>query len=169
MQIDNIDNNLLIVNTGGTFNKIYDPIKGELLVDKNSKALDELASKWLCKFEIINILGKDSLDLNQQDREVILNTIKKSSYNKIVIVHGTDTMHLTAEFLNRAKLEKKVVLTGAMLPYSIDPVEATANLASSFGYLQNLNKNGLFIVMNGVFGVYSSIIKDRKNGKFIIK
>jgi len=164
-----IDNKILIVNTGGTFNKIYDPIKGELFVDKNSKALDELASKWLCKFEIINILGKDSLDLNQQDREVILNTINKYLYNKIIIIHGTDTMHLTAEFLDSTKLEKKIILTGAMVPYSINPVEATANLASSFGYLQNLTQNGIFIVMNSLFGEYSNIIKDRKNGKFIIR
>jgi len=164
-----IDNNVLIVNTGGTFNKIYDPIKGELLVDKNSKALDELASKWLYEFNIINILGKDSLELDNQDREMILNTINKSSYKKIIVVHGTDTMHLTAEYLENAKIDKKIILTGTMVPFSIDPVEASANLASSFGYLENLNKNGLYIVINGLFGKHSNIIKDRKNGKFIIR
>jgi L-asparaginase len=164
-----IDNNVLIVNTGGTFNKIYDPIKGKLLVDNSSKSLNELASKWLCKFEVVNILGKDSLELNNDDREIILNTINKSSYNKIIVVHGTDTMDLTAKYLNSKKLEKKVVLTGAMVPYFIDPVEASANLASSLGYLQNLNHNGIFIVLNGVFGEHFNIIKDRKNGRFIIR
>jgi L-asparaginase len=55
-----------------------------------------------------------------------------------------------------------------MVPYSINPVEATANLASAFGCLQTLNNNGVYIVMNGLFGSYKKIEKDRKKGKFIV-
>ncbi len=77
-------------------------------------------------------------------------------------------MELTAENLADADLEKKIIITGAMVPYSIDPVEATANLASAFGYLQTLNNSGVFIAMNGVFGSYKNIKKNRKEGKFIL-
>ena len=52
---------ILLINTGGTFNKIYNPLNGELLVNNTATALKNIASKWLCKFEIINIIGKDSL------------------------------------------------------------------------------------------------------------
>ena len=159
---------ILLISTGGTFNKVYHPLNGELLVDNRAIALKNIASKWLCEFEIINIIGKDSLHINNQDRLLLLATINHSKYDDIIIIHGTDSMNITAEYLADGDLEKRIVLTGAMVPYSIDPVEATANLASAFGYLQTLNKDGVYIVMNGIFGPYNKIKKDRKNCKFIL-
>ncbi|TNF44938.1 MAG: asparaginase [Epsilonproteobacteria bacterium] len=157
---------ILIINTGGTFNKIYDPISGELLMDKSSHALEEIASKWLCEFEILNIIGKDSLDMTNHDRLELLATISHSAHHRILIVHGTDTMDITAAYLADADLEKCIVLTGAMVPYSIDPIEATANLSSAYGYMNALEKEGIYIVMNGVMGTYDKVKKDRVKGKF---
>jgi hypothetical protein len=90
---------ILIISTGGTFNKIYDPIEGELVVDDTSLALKSIASKWLCEFEIINILGKDSLHMDHRDRAELLATIDQSVYYDIIVIHGTDTMDGTAEYL----------------------------------------------------------------------
>jgi L-asparaginase len=160
-------NKILLICTGGTFNKVYDPCSGELVDDKTSKALNELASKWLCNFEIVNIIGKDSLEMNNHDRLELLAMVTQTKHEKIVVIHGTDTMHITAEYLADAEPEKQIILTGAMVPYSIDPVEATANLASSFAYVQTLNENGIFIAMNGIFAPYDRVVKDRKNAKFI--
>ncbi len=157
---------ILIISTGGTFNKIYDPIKGEFIIDKASNALEDIASKWLCKFEVLNIIGKDSLDMTNHDRLELLATISHSDYHHILIVHGTDTMDVTAEYLADADLEKCIVLTGAMVPYSVDPVEATANLCSAYGYINTLEKEGIFIAMNGVMGPYEKIKKDRAKGRF---
>ncbi len=159
---------ILIINTGGTFNKIYDPISGELPIDTTSKALKDIASKWLCKFEIINIIGKDSLAMTNQDRLELLATIDRSEYTDIIIIHGTDTMDITADYLAEGDLKKCIVLTGAMVPYSIDPVEATANLASAFGYLQTLTHNGVNIAMNGIFGNHKKVKKNKQKGRFIL-
>ena len=161
--------NILLVNTGGTFNKIYDPLSGELPVDTSASALEDIACRWLCNFEITNIIGKDSLHINSQDRLLLLATINLSEHDDIIIIHGTDTMHITAEYLTDADLDKRIVLTGAMVPYAIDPVEATANLASAFGYLQTLEADGIYIAMNGVFGPAETIVKERHLGKFIYK
>lgn len=161
-------NKILLISTGGTFNKVYDPLKGELIIDDTSSALEEIATKWLCEFEIINIIAKDSLEMNSQDRLELLATISQSEFENIIVVHGTDTQELTAEYLADGDLEKKIIITGAMVPYSIDPVEATANLASAFGYLQMLDQPGIYIAMNGVFGSYEKVKKDRKKGKFIL-
>ena len=141
---------ILIVNTGGTFNKIYDPIRGEFIIDLESQALNKIATKWLCEFNIVNIIGKDSLDMTNHDRLELLATISQSEYHHILIVHGTDTMEITAEYLADAELEKCIVLTGSMVPYSVDPVEATANLSSASGYINALDKAGVFIAMHGV-------------------
>ena len=158
---------ILIINTGGTFNKHYNPIKGSLEVLQDSTVLDELMKKWLCEFEILNIIGKDSLDMTTQDRMELLATINMSAYDDFIVVHGTDTMELTAEYIADAEVEKRIVLTGAMVPYSIDPTEATANLASAIGYLLRQDNEGVYIAMNGVFGSYNKVKKDRKEGKFI--
>ena len=159
---------ILIISTGGTFNKIYNPKNGNLEIDKNSQALKTIASKWLCKFEIQNIIGKDSLEITNHDRLELLSNIHQSSYHSIIIVHGTDTMDVTAEYLADAELEKTIVLTGAMVPYNIDPTEATANLASAYGYINALQKEGVFIAMNGVMDSYEKVKKNRKEGKFTL-
>jgi len=150
---------ILIINTGGTFNKIYDPLDGELIVDNTSKIIEEIASKWLCEFEILTIIGKDSLDMTNQDRLELLGTIIHSNYEYIIIIHGTDTMNITAEYLFDGECEKCIVFTGAMVPYSADPVEATANLCSAYGYINALEKSGIYIAMNGVMGLYSEVKK----------
>ncbi len=159
---------ILIINTGGTFNKRYDPVKGKLYVEESGMALKELASKWLCDFEMMHIIGKDSIDMSSHDRLELLAIISQSSFDDIIIVHGTDTMALTAEYLADADLEKRIILTGAMVPYSIDPVEATANFSSAYGTMQVLEKNGIFISMNGIFREYDKIKKDRSKGRFIL-
>jgi L-asparaginase len=159
---------ILLISTGGTFNKVYDPLNGTLFVDKSSSALREIASKWLCEFEILNIIGKDSLDMNSQDRLELLATISRSEFENIIVIHGTDTMELSAEYLAGSDVEKKIILTGAMVPYAIDPVEATANLSSAFGYIQSLSESGVYIVMNSLFGSYENIKKEKKKGRFIL-
>ncbi len=161
--------NILIISTGGTFNKRYNPLNGELTIDATSKALYEIAAKWLSTFEIVNIIAKDSLDMDGKDRQLLLSTIRRSAYRKIIIVHGTDTMDITASFLADAKLEKCLVLTGAMVPYQVDPIEATANLASAYASLISCCRHGVYIAMNGAIGDYDTIEKDRIEGKFIEK
>ena len=157
---------ILIISTGGTFNKVYKPLNGELEIDKTSSAIKKIASKWLCKFEVINIIGKDSLEMTQQDRTKLLDTIKNTQHSYIIVIHGTDTMDISASYLAENKLAKHIVFTGAMVPYSIDPVEATANLASAYGYVQALEEDGVYIAMNGVIGSYDMVLKDRVNGCF---
>ena len=159
-------NKILIINTGGTFNKRYNPITGTLYVEQGSLALEELASKWLSNIEIINMIGKDSLDMNSHDRLELLATISQSDFNHILIIHGTDSMELTAAYLADADLEKYIILTGAMVPYDIDPIEATANFSSAYTCMQILEKKGVFISIHGIFGHYDKIKKDRKKGRF---
>ena len=63
-------------------------------------------------------------------------------------------MHLSAEVLAKSNIDKTIVFTGAMVPFSIDPIEAAANLASAVGYATALDNFGVFIAMNGCFGNY---------------
>ncbi len=158
---------ILCIDTGGTFNKIYNRVTGVLEIESYSEALKEISAKWQKDFEIISIIGKDSLDLTNNDRLLLLATINLSSHQDIIIIHGTDTMDMTASYLADSQLDKQIILTGSMVPYSIDSIEATANFSAAYGYLQALEKNGIYISMNGIVVSYQNITKDRVAGKFI--
>jgi len=157
---------ILLINTGGTFNKIYHPSKGTLEIDKEGEALKNIANFWFNNFNIINIIGKDSLEMTEQDREEIYATIQTHPEKRVIIIHGTDTMDRTAQFLDKKKLKKKIILTGAMVPYSINPIEATANLASAYGYILGVNQSGIHISMNGRIKNYKRVIKNKEKGYF---
>ncbi|CAA6803234.1 MAG: Asparaginase [uncultured Sulfurovum sp.] len=157
---------ILIINTGGTFNKIYNPLTGNLDIDPTGGAIKSIAKAWLTKLKIKNIIGKDSLEMTDEDRETIVRNIKKAKENKIIIVHGTDTIDKTAVYLSNAKLNKQIILTGAMVPYEISPIESTANLCSSYGYISCLKKKGVFISMNGIIKDYKRVIKNKEKGYF---
>jgi len=157
---------ILVINTGGTFNKIYNPLTGNLDIDKEGKAVQEIKKNWLNSFEIVNIIGKDSLDMTKKNREKIAKTIKKHSHKRVIIIHGTDTMDKTAKYLAKVKLDKKIILTGAMIPYSINPVEATANFSSAYGYVLGTNQKGVHISMNGRIKNHKRVIKNKEKGYF---
>jgi len=135
-------------------------------IEPTGKAIHEIAKAWLTEFKVLNIIGKDSLDMSENDRELIVSTIQKSSEKNIIIVHGTDTIDKTANFIEKAKLDKRIVLTGAMVPYSINPIEATSNLCSSYGFLYGLEKKGVFISMNNIIKGYKRVVKNKEKGYF---
>ena len=161
---------ITVINTGGTFNKRYNPLSGELDVPKDSLALDEIISYcYNIDFEVLNIISKDSLEMNDADREFIVKTIKNCKNENIIIVHGTDTIDLTASFIDENIKDKTIVLTGAMLPISINKIEATLNFASAIGFLNANIKNGIYISMHGSVKNYKKLIKNREIGQFLEK
>ena len=161
---------ITVINTGGTFNKRYNPLTGELEVPKDSLALDEIISYcYNIDFDVLNVISKDSLDMNDADREFIVKTIKNCKNENIIIVHGTDTIDLTASFIDENIKDKTIVLTGAMLPISINKIEATLNFASAIGFLNANIKNGIYISMHGSVKNYKKLIKNREIGQFLEK
>ena len=161
---------ITVINTGGTFNKRYNPLTGELEVPKDSLALDEIISYcYNIDFEVSNIISKDSLEMNDADREFIVKTIKNCKNENIIIVHGTDTIDLTAKYLDEKIKDKNIILTGAMFPISIDKIEATLNFSMAIGFLNSNCENGVYIAMHGSVKNYKKLIKNRELGKFLEK
>lgn len=159
-----------IINTGGTFNKVYDPVAGELVVAKSNEAVEAAAASlsFGIDMEISGIIFKDSLDMTEQDRKILCDEICRSAENKIVVVHGTDTMDKSAAAVAaRLALDsgKIVIFTGAMVPFSIDKAEAVANLASALLSVRFLEP-GVYIAMHGFVLPYDKITKNRLLGVF---
>ncbi len=165
-----IKSKITVINTGGTFNKRYNPLSGELDVSKDSLALDEIISYcYNIDFDVSNIISKDSLEMNDDDRELIVKTIKNCKNQNIIIVHGTDTIDLTAKYLDEKIKDKTIILTGAMLPISINKVEATLNFSQAIGFLNANIENGIYISMHGSVKKYKKLVKNRELGKFLEK
>ncbi|HFC03957.1 MAG TPA: asparaginase [Nitratifractor salsuginis] len=158
-----------LLSTGGTFNKIYDPIAGELRVDPTARAVMQIAEAWRCRLKLVPIIGKDSLEMDAKDRERIAQAIREEKNRKILIVHGTDTIDKSAAYLAERFRDRQILLTGAMIPWSIDPVEATANLASALGWMLGNETSGTYIAMHGLILPHDQIVKERKQGLFIRK
>ena len=161
---------ITVINTGGTFNKVYNTIKGHLEVTSDNSALDNIIKHCHnVEFEIDNIISKDSLDITNVDRHLMLKHIKEANTQNIILIHGTDTMDETAQFLEEHCEDKKVVITGAMIPMSIDAVEATMNFSQAIGFLNVQVPSGIYISMHGAVTLHQYIQKNKEIGKFLLQ
>ena len=138
---------LLIVTTGGTIDKIYFDDKSDYQIGdpQIGGILKELGVGF--RFNVIPILRKDSLHISAADRELIRATIAAQPATRVLITHGTDTMVDTARAL--AEIEgKTIVLTGALNPARFRGSDAEFNIGCAVGAVQSLPP-GVYIAMNG--------------------
>ncbi len=153
--------------TGGTFDKEYNFVTGQLFFKDTH--LPEILDRGRCTLDIDikTLMMIDSLEMNETDREIIIHNCKKSTADRILITHGTDTMGLTAKALASANLEgKTIVLTGAMIPYAFgNSSDGFFNLGSALAFLQTLPP-GIYIAMNGRYFHWSQVRKNTSTGFF---
>lgn len=156
---------LRLIASGGTLDKHYDEITGQLgfAASHLPLMLAQARITLPCTLETLPLL--DSLDMQDADRERVLASCRQASEASIVITHGTDTMRETAEVLGKASLPKTIVLTGAMIPFEFKNSDALFNLGFAFAAAQTL-PHGVYVAMNGqVFG-WESVQKNRAAGLF---
>lgn len=154
-----------ILVTGGTFDKEYDMLTGDLFFkDTHIKEILDLG-RSLVDVRVNTLMMVDSLEMTTEDRDIILNHCKRCKEEKIVITHGTDTMQETAKLLGEANLKKTIVLTGAMIPYKFGSSDGLFNLGSSLGFVQSL-PHGVYVSMNGMHFNWQNVRKNKKLGVF---
>ncbi len=138
---------LLIVTTGGTIDKVYFDDKSDYQVGdpQIGRILEELGVAF--RFSIIPIIRKDSLHINTEDRELIRAAIAAQDVPHVLITHGTDSMVETAKVLASIK-DKTIVLTGALNPARFRGSDAEFNIGTAVGAVQSLPP-GVYIAMNG--------------------
>lgn len=152
--------------TGGTFDKEYNLITGELFF-KDSH-LPEMINKGRCTLDIDvkTLMMVDSLAMTPEDIDIIVHNCKKSPAERIILTHGTDRMVRTAEALAQADIDKTIVLTGAMIPYAFgNSSDGFFNLGSAIAFVQTLDP-GVYIVMNGRYFDWDKVQKNTKTGFF---
>jgi len=158
---------MVIVTTGGTIDKAYfDALSlyqiGEPVV---KKLLD--GANVTHPYRIVELLRKDSLELTDQDREQLKQTVGALDASRVVITHGTDTMTDSAAVL-AAIPGKTIVLTGALSPARFTESDATFNIGMAFAAAQTLPP-GVYVAMNGRVFRGDAVMKDREQRRFVAK
>jgi L-asparaginase len=154
-----------ILITGGTFDKEYNELTGELFFKDTH--LPEMLKLGRCRadVDIRTLMMIDSLQMTEQDRALIADHCLKAEEKKIIITHGTDTMADTARFLAGRITDKTIVITGAMIPYKFGSSDGLFNLGSAMAFVQCLPP-GIYVAMNGRVFAWDNVRKNRKTGEF---
>ena len=151
--------------TGGTFDKEYNELNGELFFKETH--LPEMLQRDRSTLDttVRTLMMIDSLLMTDEDRELIAHQVRNSPEEKIVITHGTDTMTVTAKVLAEKVTDKTIVITGAMIPYKFGSSDGFFNLGGAMAFAQTL-PHGVYICMNGRYFNWDNVRKNKRTGIF---
>ncbi|MGE0482475.1 MAG: asparaginase [Phycisphaerae bacterium] len=162
---------IAILTTGGTIEKVYDERDGTL---RNAgSVLSEIISALrlpTLRTRHVPVMSKDSLEMTDDDRAAILAAVHTAlrADDALVVVHGTDTLAVTGDYLDRhlAELDKPIVLTGAMRPYQFRDTDAHQNITEALLACRLLSP-GVYVAMHNQVLRFPGVTKDRTRGTFV--
>ena len=138
----------------------------EPLIDSIPKILKD--SRCTSSIVLECPIAIDSLYMNDTQRLEIVSSMLNSPEENVIVIHGTDTMTVTAELALKQKDandKHTIVFTGAMVPYSLKDSDAVYNLGCAQIAVQLLPP-GIYICMNGRVFEAGKVLKDKKAGIF---
>lgn len=157
-------NQLHVLTTGGTIDKVYYDDHSDYQVGEPE--ISRILAKMNVGFEwsVQALMRKDSIHMDEADRQQIRAAVLASEHRHILITHGTDTMTDTAAAL-RDIGDRVVVMTGALNPARFVDSDAMFNIGCAIGAVQALTA-GVWIVMNGQIWDPSTVRKNRQANRF---
>jgi len=160
-----------VITTGGTIEKIYS--EQTSAVENVDNKIDRYLRRLRlpdCDVSVTPLMNKDSLEMTDADRGVILGFIAQilGESSALVITHGTDTMVQTGLYLKEAlpELEVPIVLTGAMTPLGFEESDGLQNLTESLFAVRLLGP-GIYVVMHNQAFPIDHVRKDRATSRFV--
>jgi len=163
---------IAVIMTGGTIAKTYDPRKAVLRnVDPVIKRLIRSLRLEGAKVSFRELMQKDSLDLDQDDRTRIVKTVQAATKrnNAVMIVHGTDTLSATGAALLAAMPVPivPIILTGAMTPFVVEGSDGLQNVTEAL-FACRLLAPGIYAVFHGRALAFPGVVKDRDALTFVL-
>jgi L-asparaginase len=154
-----------ILATGGTFDKEYNELTGELYFKDTHISQMLRLGRCHLTVDVRTLMMIDSLQMTGDDRRLILEHCQRAQESRIVVTHGTDSMEQTAAVLGNAIADKTIVLTGAMVPYTFGSSDGLFNLGTALAFVQVLPP-GVYVAMNGRCFPWNKVRKNRELGVF---
>lgn len=175
---------LLILTTGGTFDKRYP--EGQWVQEfafppsQESAVSDILRRARMApdSYEQAWVFAEDSTKITDAQRAMIADRCAAAAQSRIVVTHGTDTMThridpatgklsnqpSTAAVIAARKLAKTIVLTGAAQPAVMRDSDTDFNLGLAIGAALTAPP-GVYVAMNGLVLDWDRCMKDT-DGRF---
>lgn len=162
---------VILITTGGTIEKTYNEFDGSL-ENRGTSIKNRILTKMRLPYTnivVFPILSKDSLHMTDDDRSLIAETIKDQMQKNrpIVVLHGTDTMNVSAEhcfnILGTPKVP--VIFTGAMIPMGFDDSDAAQNVTEAL-LAAKLMSPGFYISFHNQIFKVPRVRKNKDRGTF---
>jgi len=151
--------------TGGTFDKEYNELTGELFFQETHLHEMLRLGRSRLPVRIETLMMVDSLEMTGDQRQAIASACQAAPEDQLIITHGTDTMVETAVLLARQVKGKTLVLTGAMVPWKFGSSDGLFNLGSALAFVQTL-PHGVYLSMNGRCFPWDDVRKNKAKGEF---
>jgi L-asparaginase len=160
---------LLLIQTGGTIDKDYPKKQGAYGFEISMPAAERILKKIkpALEYEIVSLFKKDSQDILEKDRVVLSTFIKESSFDRILITHGTDSLLDTAAYLSSIS-SKCIVITGSLTPERCKDSDADFNLGVAIAATE-LMPPGVYVAMHARIYPWNEVERDPESGRFIKK
>lgn len=160
-----VNKKIRIFTTGGSFDKEHDPISEGFIIKKTHVPDLLKNSRSLLDVQIDTLMMIDSLDMTEKDQNLILKSCQEAPEDKIIVTHGTSKMEKTAQLLGNKIKDKTIILTGAMVPYSLLNSDALFNFGNAIAFVQTL-PHGVYVAMNGKYYSWDNVTKNVQKGLF---
>ena len=151
--------------TGGTFDKEYNELNGELYFKETHLTEMLTLGRSRVPIELTTLMMIDSLQMKDEQRSLVAQACRDADEERIVVTHGTDTMVETARVIAERVSGKTVVLTGAMIPWKFGSSDGLFNLGSALAFAQTL-PHGVYVSMNGRWFSWDNVRKNKVKGEF---
>lgn len=155
---------LQVFSCGGTIDKVYFDAKSEYEVGEPQILAIFQEANVTFRYSIQQLMRKDSLEMTDEDRQLVRKAVEECPANRVLLTHGTDMMPETARALIGIP-EKTIVLTGSMTPARFQKSDAEFNIGCAVGALMSLPA-GVYIAMNGCVFPADRVRKNRTQFRF---
>ena len=162
---------IVVITTGGTIEKTYDESDGSL-ANRESVIKARIMSRLRLPYtglQVFSVMNKDSLFMTDDDRSLLIQFIKSQLEKNIpiVILHGTDTMAVSAErcFQDIKGPKVPIIFTGAMKPLGFEDSDALQNVTEAL-LASKIVSPGIYLSFHGRVFKVPGVKKNRHRGTF---
>ena len=152
------------ITTGGTIDKVYFDDLSQFEIGES--VVQHVLSEGLVEFEydVVSLMQKDSLEMDNEDRQKLRDYIENDDASHYIITHGTDTMAETASALSDLD-GRTIVLTGSLSPARFKTTDAVFNVGMAVAAVQVAGP-GVYIAMSGQVFDAGAVRKNRAENRF---
>lgn len=155
-----------IITTGGTIEGLeYETIESKNQESKISIEDFFRSANVSFSYSVESVLNKDSRSITDNDRKLLVEKIKATNAEKIVLTHGTFTMEDTAKYIGKLNLKKTIVLVGSFVLGTSNDTDAPFNLGYAICSVQFLRPD-VYVAMNGTIFHWKNVTKNLETNKF---